>query len=178
VIAPVTPRLTATPLAADDLDILYTMHRDPVVMATLGGVRTDERTREYLAENLAHWSRNGFGLWMFRDRATGAFVGRGGIRQIVLEHGPEIEVAYALMPHTWGKGLATEIAAACIGLAFGPLGLRDLVAFTLPDNHASRRVMEKTGFRYEREFTHHDLPHVLYRTTGRDRAVLLASSLR
>jgi [ribosomal protein S5]-alanine N-acetyltransferase len=42
------------------------------------------------------------------------------------------------------------------------------VAFTLPDNVASRRVMEKVGFRYEREVEHVDLPHVLYRLREAD----------
>ncbi len=43
------------------------------------------------------------------------------------------------------------------------LGIRDLVAFTLPTNLGSRGVMEKAGFRYERDITWANLPHVLYR---------------
>jgi RimJ/RimL family protein N-acetyltransferase len=39
----------------------------------------------------------------------------------------------------------------------------DLVSFTLPDNRASRRVMEKIGFRHDTEVEHAGLPHVLYR---------------
>ena len=38
-----------------------------------------------------------------------------------------------------------------------------VVSFTLPGNLASRRVMEKLGFRFERETTYAGLPHVLYR---------------
>ena len=34
---------------------------------------------------------------------------------------------------------------------------------TLPDNHASRRVMEKIGLRFDRDVVHRGLPHVLYR---------------
>ncbi len=34
---------------------------------------------------------------------------------------------------------------------------------TLPTNRASRRVMEKAGFGYERDTVHAGLPHVLYR---------------
>jgi RimJ/RimL family protein N-acetyltransferase len=43
------------------------------------------------------------------------------------------------------------------------LGLDDIVAFTLPTNDASRRVMEKLGFSYERDIEHAGMPHVLYR---------------
>ncbi len=41
--------------------------------------------------------------------------------------------------------------------------LSEVVSYTLPHNAASRRVMEKLGFSYEREIVHADLPHVLYR---------------
>lgn len=158
-----TARLIGTRLGADDLDTLCALHRDPAVMATLGGVRSDERTRAYLAENLAHWDRHGYGLWMFRERTTGAFVGRGGLRHVTLEGTPEIEVTYALAQASWGKGYATEIATASLDLGFRQLGLKAVVAFAEPDNHASRRVMEKVGFRYERDIVWHDLRHVLYR---------------
>ena len=44
----------------------------------------------------------------------------------------------------------------------GP-ALQRVVAYTLPDNWASRRVMEKAGFAYERDVMHVGLRHVLYR---------------
>ena len=59
--------------------------------------------------------------------------------------------------------LRTELAHACVEVGFEQLGLLEIVAFTLPDNIASRRVMEKAGFRYERDIVHAGLPHVLYR---------------
>jgi RimJ/RimL family protein N-acetyltransferase len=48
-------------------------------------------------------------------------------------------------------------------LAFEELALDDIVAYTMPDNRASRRVMEKLGFGFERDIVHAELPHVLYR---------------
>ena len=51
-----------------------------------------------------------------------------------------------------------------MSLAFGPLGSPDLVAFTLPHNSASRRVMEKLGFAYEKTAPYKVFgDHVLYR---------------
>ena len=41
-----------------------------------------------------------------------------------------------------------------------------MIAYTLPDNLASRRVMEKAGFAYEREIQWVGMPHVLYRRSG------------
>jgi RimJ/RimL family protein N-acetyltransferase len=49
-------------------------------------------------------------------------------------------------------------------LAFGPLHLSDVVAFTLPHNGALRRVMEKLGFTYEKRAPYKVFgEHVLYR---------------
>ena len=162
-IIPTSERLTVTRLRADDFDLLCELHRDPAVMAALGGVRSDERTRAFLAENLAHWDEHGFGLWIFRERATSAFVGRGGLRHVVLEGESEVEVTYALAREAWGKGFATEIATVALDVAFRQLGLQDLVAFAIPENVASRRVMEKVGLRYERAIVHQGERHVLYR---------------
>jgi ribosomal-protein-alanine N-acetyltransferase len=72
-------------------------------------------------------------------------------------------VAYALTREAWGKGYATEIARASLDVGFRLLGLQDIVAFALPQNQASRRVMEKVGFTYERDIIHDDIKHVLYR---------------
>ncbi len=67
------------------------------------------------------------------------------------------------MAEFWGKGLATEMARAIVKAGFEHLGLESIVAFTLPANFASRRVMEKAGLSYEREITWAAMPHVFYR---------------
>jgi ribosomal-protein-alanine N-acetyltransferase len=78
----------------------------------------------------------------------------------------EIELGYALLPEFWGKGLATEMAKATVAVGFEQLALPELVCFTLVTNEASQRVMEKAGFRYERDFVHVGLPHMFYRLTA------------
>jgi RimJ/RimL family protein N-acetyltransferase len=159
-----TDRLIAERLQEDHLDDLCRMHQDPRVMATLGGLRSEDETRQAHRRNLEHWERHGYGLWAFRDRTDRRFAGRGGLRRVLVEGAEEVELAYAFIPEFWGRGLATEMARAILVLAFEHLGLNDVVCFTLPTNLASRRVMEKAGFTYERDVIHADLPHVLYRT--------------
>ncbi len=158
-----TERLTAERLREEDFDVLSRMHQDPKVMATMGGVRSDEKTREYLRENLDHLDRHGYGLWMFRDRANAQFVGRGVLRNVHVGGHDEVEVGYALVADAWGKGLATEMAEALLTIAFKRLAMTDVVAFTQPTNRASRRIIEKLGMTFERDIVHEGLPHVLYR---------------
>jgi [ribosomal protein S5]-alanine N-acetyltransferase len=158
-------RLVAEPIDTGHLRELCRMHRDERVMATLGGLRSDEETAQFLASSVAHWCAHDFGLWIWRDKANGAFVGRAGIRRITLGDKPEIELAYALMSEYWSRGLATEIGRVLLDRARS-MGLNNVVAFTLTTNTASQRVMQKLGMRYEREISHFEAPHALYRTAG------------
>jgi ribosomal-protein-alanine N-acetyltransferase len=161
--SPQTPRLLLCRMMAKDLDDLTRMHLDSRVMATLGGVRTPEVTRDWMERQLEHWRQYGFGLWLARERGTGRFVGRGGLHHVEIDGRDEIEVGYSLVPEFWGRGLATELARAIIDVAFTILDLPELVCFTLTTNFASQRVMQKAGFRFERELLYKELPHVLYR---------------
>lgn len=161
-----TARLRLTRMVPEDLDELVRMYQDERVMATLAGVRTPEQTRARLALHMADWERDGFGWWTMRDRETGAFVGRGGLRAVTVLGQPEVEVGYGLRAEWWGRGLATELACESVRVGFEVLGLPALVCYTLPTNLASRRVMEKAGFRYVGDFVHADLPHVLHRLTA------------
>ena len=162
-----TPRMSAVRLRADNFAELCGLYADERVMATLGGVRTPDVTRIFLQAVIQHWDDHGFGFWIFHDAATGELVGRGGLRRLEIEGNREVEVAYAVVADRWGQGFATEMAEAAVETAFRRLKLASVVAFTLPSNKASRRVMEKVGFSYERDIVYADLPHVLYRlTTG------------
>ena len=163
-----TPRLILRRMSAEDLDDLTRMHLDPRVMATLGGVRSPDVTREWLGRHLEHWRQHGFGLWLAYDRETGRFAGRGGLNHVPIDDRDEIEVAYALLAEFWGRGLATELARESIRAAFTVLNLPELVCFTLTTNRASQRVMQKAGFHYERDLVYKDLPHVLYRLRRAD----------
>ena len=57
-------RLTTRPLEQSDAGWLAELHRDPDVMATIGGIRTDTESAEWLAANLEHWDTHGYGQWV------------------------------------------------------------------------------------------------------------------
>ncbi len=163
-----TPRLTLCRMSANDLDDLTRMHLDPRVMATLGGLRSPEVTRTWLNDHLEHWRIYGYGLWLARERETGAFAGRGGLHRVEIGGREEIEVGYSFLAEFWGRGLAVELARESILVAFTVLDLPEIVCFTLTTNRASERVMQKAGFRWEGEVIYKDLPHVLYRLRRAD----------
>lgn len=158
-----TDRLFAEKIKVSDLNKFVNMHTNLQVMATLGGLRTEEQTRDNLEWNLNQWKENGFGLWLFYLKDTKEWVGRAGLRRVEVGGHEEIELGYALMPQFWNLGLATEMANACVEIAFEVIRLDNIVSFTLTTNKASQQVMKKAGFQYERDILHADLPHVLFR---------------
>jgi ribosomal-protein-alanine N-acetyltransferase len=159
-----TARLDAERLTADHWDDLRRMDQDERFMAELGGVRDEAGTRAYLERNLAHWAARGFGLWMLRERDTGRVIGRALLRHLDVDGADEVETGYGFLPDVWGRGLATEIARACVHIGRERLGLASVVGITLPTNAASQQVMRKAGLQYERDILHADRPHLLFRT--------------
>src|SRR5215475_6267747 len=144
-----TTRLSAERLHESHLADLVALHLDQEVSRFLGGVRSPETTKTYLATNMAHWDRHGFGLWALRTR-TGEFAGRAGLRHVVVEGVEDVEIAYALRRALWGQGLVSEISTALVDIGLSQLKLPSLVGLVSPENRASRRVLEKSGFALER----------------------------
>jgi RimJ/RimL family protein N-acetyltransferase len=158
-----TERLVGERLREEHFAYQRAMDSDPDVMATLGGVRSENESWELLRSGLDHWERHGFGPWVFHARETGETVGGSALRRVVIEGRDEVELGYRVAAAWWGRGIATEMASALVGVARDRLGLAEIVAFTLPENRASRRVLEKVGFTYERDIEWAALRHVLYR---------------
>jgi [ribosomal protein S5]-alanine N-acetyltransferase len=115
-----------------------------------------------LRRDRLHWTEHGFGPWVLVERRSGEFLGRAGLEWTSLADERVLSVSWAIVPWRWGEGLATEAARAAVATA-SELGLAEVVSFTLPQNVASRRVMEKIGLRRDGEARHAGLPHVVYR---------------
>ncbi len=164
-----TARLRAEPIGPQHRHGLIALLGDERVGATLGGAADAQAVDAHVAALRAHWNEHGWGWYAFLDRETGALVARGGPKRKHIAGNDEVEIGWAVVPERWGQGIATELGAASIAIAFGPLELPDVVAFTLRHNFASRRVMEKLGLVYERDIDYKGLPQVLYRLRASDR---------
>ena len=157
-----TRRLRGEQLHERDLPDLVDLHLDDEVMRHLGGVRLPEETAEYLAANVDHWDRHGFGLWVVR-LLDDQFAGRVGIRHITIDGIPEVEVAYTFRRSLWGQGLATEVLEFLVDFGFNQRVFPSLVGVASIRNAASRRVLVKAEFVGEREMPYLGEEVVLYR---------------
>jgi [ribosomal protein S5]-alanine N-acetyltransferase len=145
-----TPRLVLRELTQDDAPFALRLVNEPSWLRFIGdrGVRTLEDARRYLADGpIASYARNGFGLWAVVPRGAPAPLGMCGL--IRRESLPDVDVGFAFLPETWGRGLATESAAAVLDHARDRLGVRRVLAITDPENAASIRVLERIGMRRE-----------------------------
>ena len=109
---------------------------------------TLESMSKSVARRMAMEAEHGHGLWAVERRDTGELIGDCGL-MLVEGTGPEVELAYHYKPSAWNHGFGTEAAIACLGQAFGRIGLDRVIAICVPENVGSWRVMEKAGMRYE-----------------------------
>jgi [ribosomal protein S5]-alanine N-acetyltransferase len=158
-----TARLIGRLPALEHLDEFAGIMASPRVAQTMGGALTPSQAETWIRKDIAHWEAHDFGAWHAFERSTDQLVGRIGARAMLVEGTMEVELGWVVHPDHWGQGYAVELAAPARDLAFSR-GLNSVVALTQPFNTASLRVMEKLGMTYERDITHADLPHVLYRS--------------
>ncbi len=155
-------------VSVDDTDALLQVLGDPEVAhwlrpAGTSGAFTRAECEEIIARKLAHWAAHGFGMSLgFSD---GRCVGRATTGYNLVHGHAELEIGWAVARDMWGCGIATALGRHALRTG-SEAGFQRIVAFTRVDNVGSRRVMEKLGLRYERDFIHSGHPHVLYVTGG------------
>lgn len=151
-----TDRLLLRRFTAADLDNLVELDSDPDVMRFLTGGRPTPRETiesELLPRFLSYDEQGaGLGFWAAVARSTDEFLGWFEFRPLVPGRPDAVELGYRLRRSAWGKGYATEGAAALLRKGFTELGVQRVVATTMTVNTASRRVMEKVGLKYVRTF--------------------------
>jgi RimJ/RimL family protein N-acetyltransferase len=144
-----TDRLSIEPISLTHWEDYAAAWADPRMTAFIGG---EPRSRNVswgkMLQGIGMWPLLGYGYWSFVERASGRFVGNGGLAQF--ERGIEElegfpEAGWAFIPDAWGKGYATEAMTAILLWADGQ-GLGEIRCIIEPGNTASRNVAGKLGF--------------------------------
>jgi RimJ/RimL family protein N-acetyltransferase len=110
-------------------------------------LRADEFERQVRARPRSLGARiTGRFEWLVRRGRPPESIGWVSLR--VNERSPDIgEIGYSLIEAARGAGYATEALNAVISEAFGASELGELQACCVPENIASRAVLQRTGFR-------------------------------
>ena len=130
-----------------DIDLAMGVWGDPEVTRLIGGPFSPRQVRERLSREIATMQSHGVQYWPIFLVATGDHVGCCGLRPYKSEEGI-YEIGVHLRRIYWGQSYAPEATRAVMEYGFNTLGVKALFAGHNPANAASRRVLEKLGFRY------------------------------
>ncbi len=156
------------------------MNADPEVMRHFPAVLSRAQSDEMVERLRAGLSARGWGLWALERLDTGDMVGFTGLAvpRFEAHFTPAVEIGWRLSRPGWGQGFATEAARAALDVAFGEVGLAEVVSFTTAGNSRSRAVMARLGMTHDADddFDHPGVAigdplrrHVLYRLGGPSR---------
>jgi RimJ/RimL family protein N-acetyltransferase len=140
-----TGRLVLREFVESDVDLLAWLLGEPRVMRYIEDGKPVSRAD---VERVVLPKVLGGGWWAAHVKESGAFIGWFELSPV---GGGVAELGYRLHPDFWGRGYATEGAAALVehGRA---AGLTRIVGYAMTVNAGSRRVMEKVGLKHVRTF--------------------------
>lgn len=161
-----TERLALNELTEQDAPFILELLLSRGFKENIGdrGVRDLEGARAYIERTSAGYAGNGFGLWRADVKATGEAAGLCGlVKREGLDHP---DVGYAFLERFWGRGYASESAAAALAYGRDRLGLQTVVAIVQPTNGGSIAVLRKIGMKAAGliELPGHDEPSAYFTT--------------
>jgi RimJ/RimL family protein N-acetyltransferase len=161
-----TDRLLLRLPAAHDAEAVARTMADEEVMRFigLGKTSTFDESHAHVEWMRRAWSEDGFGAFVVVRKADAATLGhvglfawdpatwRPGIRREIGDDA-EIELGWMLTRDAWGRGYASEAAAAVRDWALSELRPRRLISLIHPQNDRSTRVATKIGEHFETAVT-------------------------
>lgn len=155
-----TSRLILRRFTNSDADaaLLIQLNSDPEVLQYLQEpfLLDIQKAKEILADIILPQYENKLGRWAIHVKENNQFVGWCG-----LKYHPELDetdLGYRLLQSAWGKGYATEAAAACLKYGFEILHLKRIIGRAHILNTASFAVLSKIGMTYVGEGIVDDCP--------------------
>ena len=145
-----TERLILRPLRVDDTNDMFEYASDPEVTRYLlwDAHTTPMHTRNYLEYLGGRYRLGMHHEWAVVLKETHRMIGTCGFVTVDLQH-RRAEIGYVINPRYRGRGIAVEAVNEVLKFGFGPLSLHRIEARYMVGNEASRRVMEKSGMRFE-----------------------------
>ena len=145
-----TERLQLREMTNGDVQNLMEIFSDPIAMKYYPSTKDEKETIGWIEWTLNNYKKYGVGLWIVEHKETGKFLGQCGIVPQEVDGEIQMEIGYLFVRQEWGKGYATEAAAACKKYGFEQLKLKKIIS--LPDVHntPSAKVAERIGMTVEK----------------------------
>ena len=147
-----TERLLLRPFTYSDAEDVFTCwESDPDVARYMFWTSHNdiEKTKEWLAFEVGQIEKDDWYRFAIVLKDTDELIGTGLI--YFEEEVNGWEIGYNLGKKYWGKGYTTEAMNRIISFAKEELGITEIVGRYAKENPASGKVMDKLGFRFEKE---------------------------
>ena len=140
-----TIRLIARRIESADVAAMQTVYGDMDAMRWVGDGKplSLAQCEKWIEITHRNYGLRGYEMFAMVERDAGTVIGFCGL---VHPGGQEdAEIKYAFDRQYWGKGFATEAAAALLAYGAKAHSLASIIATAAPDNVASHRVLLKAG---------------------------------
>ena len=147
-----TERLLVTRFTTADAAFILALLNSPGWLQYIGdrGIRTVEEAEKYIQKvPLLSYHAHNFGLYRVSLKEDEKPVGTCGL--LKRDTLPDADIGFAFLPEFCGHGFAFEAASAIVQFEQKKHQLKRLLAITLAENTASRKLLEKLGMKYERD---------------------------
>ena len=143
-----TERLTLREYRRTDFDLFADHLANPESSVHLGSADRQTAWRIFTS-HAGLWLVQGTGWWAIEDKQTNQLVGSVGA--FFREQSTVMEMGWNTYRAFWGKGIASEAAAAVLNYVFEVRHEPKVRALVSSGNESSRRVAERLGMAYEIE---------------------------
>jgi RimJ/RimL family protein N-acetyltransferase len=148
-----TERLVLRKFAMTDVDDMYEWASDEETTKFMSWKKHENKgeTIGILNEWLKAYDGHDFANWCIELKETGEAI--GSIGALIEKEGgrEEISTGYIIKKKYWGKGLVTEAHKAVCDYLLNEVNVPEIISYCNVNNIGSRRVMEKTGFVFDRK---------------------------
>lgn len=173
-----TNRLILRTWGDNDINDYYLLNQDPKVVEFLLKMSSIEQSKEFIECMNDQFHARGYTIFAMEEKQSGILIGFTGLNapKWHAHFTPCVEIGWRLSSKFWGNGYATEAARSVLDYGFKECALKEILAWTVPANLRSIRVMEKIGMEHDinGDFNHPEVPeghelskHILYRIRGK-----------
>jgi ribosomal-protein-alanine N-acetyltransferase len=148
-----TERLLLRKVTDADTEQIFKLRSDEKVMKYIGKkpIATMDEARDWVKLIRDSLENNSGITWGISEIENTSLIGTIGLWRIIKEN-YRAEIGYMLQPQYWKKGLTKEAILKVADYGFHQMKLHSIEAHISPQNLASARVLEKTGFVREAYF--------------------------
>jgi RimJ/RimL family protein N-acetyltransferase len=140
-----TERLIVRRFIPDDAESFFLLNSNPDVLKYIRPVKNRDECDAFLLENIhLYLAGSVIGRYAVIEKQNCHIIGTFSFLYLAGES--DLHIGYALLPHAWRKGYATELVKQGVLHFFSKTCKQELFAITDTENVQSQLVLIKCGF--------------------------------